>query len=234
MSEQAASELHPNKHFYDRISGVYDSLADANEHTAREAGEALLGLKAGESVLEIGFGTGNTLLHLAEAVGPEGRACGVDVSDGMRDVAMKKVSDAGFASRVELKVSNAVELPWTDDTFDAVFLSFTLELFSPDDLPTVLSEVRRVLKPNGRIADVSMATPKKDAGETTSLLEKTYVWMHQHFPHIVDCRPIDPARELRAAGFDITTEQRLQIWSMPVAAVLATNNKPAPHDDFAI
>lgn len=225
---------HPNKSFYDRISDSYDALADANEHKAREAGEKLLAIQPGESVLEIGFGTGNTLLHLAEAVGDNGHACGIDVSDGMADVARKKVDGAGFGDRVNLRVGNAVELSWPDDSFDAVFMSFTLELFPEDDLSQVLAECQRVLKPTGRIAVVSMALVRPGAGESNSLLEKTYVWMHRHFPHIVDCRPIDLTGELRMAGFHIETEERMDIWTMPVAAVLGTCAPASSEAEFAI
>ena len=47
-----------NQHFYDRIASFYDSIADSNEHVARERGEALLDVQQGWRVLEIGFGTG--------------------------------------------------------------------------------------------------------------------------------------------------------------------------------
>ena len=229
-----SEDNHPNKTFYDRISASYDALADANEHAAREAGERSLAVQPGESVLEIGFGTGNTLLHLAEAAGEQGRACGIDVSDGMRDVAARKANEAGLDGCIELQVGNAVSLPWNDNTFDAVFMSFTLELFPEEDLTQVLAECLRVLKPTGRIAVVSMATVKQNAGETTSFLEKTYVWMHRHFPHIVDCRPIDAAGELAMAGFHDISETRMEIWSMPVAAVVANVEAEASDGDFAI
>lgn len=230
--EQQSSET--NKSFYDRISSSYDALADANEHVAREIGEELLSLNAGDAVLEIGFGTGNTLLNLAEACWPTGRAAGIDVSDGMAKVASEKIAAAGLEERVDLKVGDAAQLPWDDNSFDAVFMSFTLELFPEDRLTQVLAECRRVLKPTGRIAVVSMATVKAEAGESTSLLEKTYVWMHRHFPHIVDCRPIDAVGELRMAGFHIVQETRMDIWTMPVAAALASAAAETNDGDFAI
>jgi demethylmenaquinone methyltransferase/2-methoxy-6-polyprenyl-1,4-benzoquinol methylase len=65
-----------------------------------------------------------------------------------------------------------------------------------------------------------MATVR--TGEKASALEKTYIWMHRHFPHLVDCRPIDPVTLLKDAGFTIQTEARREIWSMPVAVVVAT------------
>ncbi|MDB2687351.1 methyltransferase domain-containing protein [Mariniblastus sp.] len=208
-----------NKHFYDRISGFYDSIANANEHTARELGEKLLALQPGESVLEVGYGTGNTVLNLAEKVGPQGKVSGIDVSDGMQTVAQAKVEEAGLSANVDLKVGDAISLDWPDETFDAVFLSFTLELFSELDAPTVLRECKRVLKASGRLGVVGMATVNQDEHE--SLLEKTYIWMHRHFPHIVDCRPIDFAAAVQEAGFTVAKEERIEIWTMPVAALVA-------------
>ena len=55
-----------NRDFYDRISNAYDFIADSSEHQAREMGEKALALQAGERVLEIGYGTGNTILDLAQ------------------------------------------------------------------------------------------------------------------------------------------------------------------------
>ena len=209
-----------NQSFYDRISHAYDLISDAGEHKAREAGEQALDIQAGEHVLEIGYGTGNTMVHLAEAVGDSGTVAGIDVSTGMQQVASKKLSAKGFADRVDLRVGDARKLPYDDNSFDAVFASFTLELFPLNDIPAVLAEVARVLKSGGRLGVVSMATVPD--GEKPSGLEKTYVWMHEHFPHIVDCQPIDVVSLVNEAGLSIQQKVELAIWTMPVRCVVAT------------
>lgn len=209
-----------NRHFYDRISRAYDWIADASEHTAREAGLALLSLRPGEHVLEIGFGTGNGLAQMARAIAPEGRVFGLDVSPGMLEVTRAKLEREGLQEAVDLRIGDARELPYGDQAFDAAFASFTLELFALDEIPIVLAELKRVLKPNGRLGIVSMATVP--AGQRPSLLERTYIWMHRHFPHIVDCQPIDVERCIADAGYAILQVKELEIWTMPVRAVLAT------------
>ncbi|QDU36391.1 Demethylmenaquinone methyltransferase [Maioricimonas rarisocia] len=219
MSEQNASSPQSNQAFYDRIAHAYDFIADANEHKARETGEVALNLQPGERVFEIGYGTGNTLVDIAKAVGESGYVAGLDVSPKMRDVAAGKVAEAQLATPVELVVGDARELPFGDNSFQAAFTSFTLELFEPEDIPKVLGEVKRVLQPGGRLGVVSMAVVP--AGEHESGLEKTYKWMHQHFPHIVDCRPIDVDEVLNAAGFEVASSERMEIWTMPVAMVVA-------------
>jgi demethylmenaquinone methyltransferase/2-methoxy-6-polyprenyl-1,4-benzoquinol methylase len=58
-------------------------------------------------------------------------------------------------------------------------------------------------------------------GERESLLERSYVWMHRHFPHIVDCRPIDAAGFVESAGLAVQQEERTTIWTMPVSILIA-------------
>ncbi len=216
-----AGEQHEaNRKFYDRISRAYDLIAEADEHKAREAGENLLKLTPGERVLEIGFGTGNSVINMAESVGPAGRIYGIDVSSGMLKVAQEKVADKGLSDRVELITGDARNLPYEQESFNASFASFTLELFPPDDIPLVLAQIHRVLYKGGRLGVVSMAKVEED--QHPSLLEKTYIWMHRHFPHIVDCRPIDPEPYLQNAGFDIRDEIKMEIWTLPVKAVVGT------------
>ena len=214
--------MNPTKSFYDRISSAYDAIADAGEHQARERGLEALAVQPRERVLEIGYGTGHSLVAVAKAVGDEGSVYGVDISDGMYDVARRRVEAAGLASRVQLKVASTPPLPYEDRIFDAVTMSFTLELFPLDTIPELLADVRRVLKPNGRFGTVSMAATAP--GQEDSLLERTYKWMHEHFPHIVDCQPIDVTRLVIEAGFRITQNTEMQIWTMPVAAVVAAND----------
>ncbi len=209
-----------NQSFYDRISEAYDFIADSNEHTVREAGEQALKLQPGETVLEIGYGTGNSIINLAKAVGMEGKVFGLDVSPGMQAVAEKKVSAAGLSGCVHLRVGDAHELPYEDSALDAVFMSLTLELFPLEEIPLVLAEIRRILKDGGRLGVVSMGTVNE--GQKASVLEKTYVWMHRHFPHIVDCQPIDVVQFVKDAGFEIQTVEEMEIWTMPVRAVVAS------------
>ena len=189
MTDTNATHHESNRHFYDRIANAYDLLADANERAARQAGVQALALKAGEVVLELGFGTGNEVIDLAGLVGATGKVAGIDISSGMLAVTNRKLAAANLSTPVDLRVGDARSLPFADGAFDAVYTSFTLELFPAEDIPVVLAESRRTLKPGGGISVVSMATVRP--GHHTSALERVYVWMHRHFPHLVDCRPID-------------------------------------------
>jgi ubiquinone/menaquinone biosynthesis C-methylase UbiE len=68
---------------YNRMSKWYDFLAGESEKKYQDIGLRLLNVRPGESVLEIGFGTGQAILALAEAVGETGRVYGLDISEGM-------------------------------------------------------------------------------------------------------------------------------------------------------
>ncbi len=120
---------------------------------------------------------------------------------------------------VDLLVGSVPPLPFKDNGFDAVVMSFTLELFAMETIPKVLAECRRVLKPDGRLGVVSMATV--ESGQHESVLERTYVWMHTHFPHIVDCQPIPLEALLENAGFSLCKHERIDLFTMPVAIVVA-------------
>src|SRR5271170_5783170 len=69
--------------FYNKICHVYDLLSESSEAPMRKAGLELLRALPGECVLEIGFGTGHSLIFLAKAVGAKGKVLGIDLSDGM-------------------------------------------------------------------------------------------------------------------------------------------------------
>src|SRR5262245_52162473 len=198
MSEHHES----NRAFYDRIASAYDLMSDHSERPARLAGLQALEVQPGENVLEVGFGTGNEIIDLAGLVGSGGIVAGIDISSGMLAVTEHKLAAMGITAPVDLRVGDARMLPWPDGLFDVVYSSFTLELFPEEDLPFVLSEMSRVLRPGGRIGIVSMATV--NPGDRPSFLERTYIWMHRHFPHIVDCRPIDVPAVVRMGGFEVT------------------------------
>lgn len=212
-----------NEAFYDRISESYDAIAHSSERASTERGLVLLDAKLGERVFELGFGTGHALVALAHSVGADGRVDGLDVSSGMKQVTSHRLEREGIEEQVSLRVGAAPPLGFEDGVFDATFMSFTLELFPPDEIGEVVEELYRVTKPGGRCVVVAMAKPRTEKEDTS--LEKVYVWMHRHFPHIVDCHPIEVEATLEAGGFRIEQAEHTDIWSLPVAIVRAV--KPA-------
>ncbi len=195
---------------YDRMSRSYDLFAGAFEKRLRDLALERLGIAMGEAVLEIGFGTGHCLKQIAEAVGKEGRVCGVDLSAGMLAESRKRLDRAGMSDRVELHCGDAAQLPYADETLDAVFMSFTLELFDTPEIPVVLGEIRRVLKPNGRLGVVSLS--REDG---ISLMVRVYEWLHERLPQYIDCRPIYVEQALKEAGFQLTHSEKEGLWGLP-------------------
>ena len=204
------------KRFYDRISRVYDYLTGAFERKYAEMAVERLSVEEGETVLEIGFGPGHCLKRLAESVGKTGKVYGVDISSGMLEVTRRRLDKSRLMDRVELYCGDAASLPYGDNTFDAAFMSFTLELFDTPEIPMLLGEVKRVLKPGGRIAVASMS---KENGE--SLLLRLYEWAHRKWPKYVDCRPIYLEQSLRDAGYEIRKKERAKLFGLPSEIVVA-------------
>jgi len=195
------------KRFYDRISGVYDYLTRAFERKYAKMVIELLSIDKSETVLEIGFGTGHSLNQLAKSVGKTGRVYGIDISSGMLEVTRRRLYKSELLDRVELHCGDAVSLPYNDSIVDAAFMSFTLELFDTHEIPRVLEEIKRVLKPWGRVGVVSMS--KENGG---SLLLKLYEWVHRKWPAYVDCRPIYLEQSIRDAEFEIMTKQKVKLF----------------------
>jgi demethylmenaquinone methyltransferase/2-methoxy-6-polyprenyl-1,4-benzoquinol methylase len=200
--------------FYNKISRVYDLLSERSETPMRRAGVVLLKPVAGEHVLDLGFGTGHTLVSLARAVGPKGRVFGLDLSDKMAKLAKATLAKAGLLERARIRCGDAAQLPYLTGSMDGVFMSFTLELFDTPEILRVLSECKRVLRPGGRIVAVGMSKEgPKDP------MVNVFEWAHKHFPQFLDCRPIYVRRALEGAGFSIRKAVTKHMW-MPVEIVL--------------
>lgn len=193
--------------FYDKIAGVYDLLADRSEEPVRKAGLRMLDAQAGEKILEIGFGTGRSLIELAQAVGDSGRVFGIDLSEQMVLASQERARKEGIESRVELIRGDALHLPYPSESLDGIFMSFTLELFDTPEIPQVLAECRRVLKSEGRVVVVGMSRVRPDG-----LMTAVFEWTHRHFPNYLDCRPILVRRALEDAGFHIADHDIAKMW----------------------
>jgi demethylmenaquinone methyltransferase/2-methoxy-6-polyprenyl-1,4-benzoquinol methylase len=206
--------------FYNKISSVYDALSERSEAPVRKAALELLDASAGESVLEIGFGTGHSLVSLANAVGPKGRVFGIELSDKMVKLAKANLAQSHLLDRAQLRCGDAEQLPYADNGMDAVFMSFTLELFDTPEIPKVLSECKRVLRRGGRIVVAGMSK-----GAKRDPLVGVFEWTHEHFPNFLDCRPIYVRDTLEKAGFKTQNALLKHMW-IPVEIIRGA--KPPP------
>lgn len=199
---------------YNRMSRWYDMVAGSSEKKYRDIGLEKLNAQPGEHILEIGYGTGHCVKALATAVTETGKVCGIDISEGMNQIAQERIDKAALSAIVDLQVGDAAALPFPPESFDAVFMSFTLELFDTPEIPHVLAQCHTVLRPGGRIAIVSLI---KKPSKAVSI----YEWFHEKMPTAVDCRPIYAQADLTASGFTIQDVDALSMWGLPVEIILA-------------
>jgi ubiquinone/menaquinone biosynthesis C-methylase UbiE len=208
---------------YNRISKWYDTLAGNAETRLQEAGLRLLNPSEGECILEIGFGTGHSVVGFARAVRSSGRVYGIDISQRMLAIAKTRVAAAGVEQTVTLCCGDALGLPYSDNSFDGIFMAFTLETFDESEVDMLLQQCKRVLKANGRLVDVSMSQQGK-----RGIMMKVYKWAHVTFPKVVDCRPIYLEQTLRTAGFEVAKATVSSFWGLSVEMVEAMNSKDKP------
>lgn len=201
--------------YYSRLSSVYDLLAASEKKFVRQ-GLELLNPSEGERILEIGFGTGYAQLAIAKSI-LGGVSIGLDLSAGMNQIAKTKVIQSGLSNRICLVRSNTLPIPFKDGIFDGIFSSFTLELFDSPQIPEVLEECRRVLKPAGRLVVVCLS---KD--QPLPWVGRLYESLHTRFPRLLDCRPIPAQSLIKEAGFKIKESQETRMWGIPVSILLAT------------
>lgn len=201
--------------YYDRIARHYDLMAELSEGPVRREGLAQLDAKPGEAVLEIGCGTGRALVPLARAVSPGGSVTGVDLSEGMLARARSFVAGAAVSQAVRLVHADATALPFEPASFDAAFASFALELFDGPEIPNVLGELTRVLRPGGRVVVVGMSreSPREP-------WVRLFEWAHVNAPWLLDCRPVRVRHALEQAGFEIVRVLHRRAF-VPVEVVLA-------------
>jgi ubiquinone/menaquinone biosynthesis C-methylase UbiE len=209
------------KQAYDMLSWIYDYTLGLIRHNSSEMALQRLSIIEGEAILEIGFGTGDCLKQIPELVGPAGKAYGIDISRGMIERTKRRLEKAGLAGTVELCCGDATCLPFNENTFDAVFMSFTLEVFDTPDMPKVLAEIKKVLKPGGRLGIADMS---KENGK--SLFLWGYEWLHKKCPKYLGSRPIYAEQCLVDAGYQIRSKEKVKIFRVPAEIIIAIKAMP--------
>ncbi|MGA9159972.1 MAG: arsenite methyltransferase [Actinomycetota bacterium] len=109
---------------------------------------AVAELAEGETVLDLGSGGGIDVILSARRVGPTGRAYGLDMTDEMLDLARRNAAEAGV-DNVEFLKGFIEDVPLSDASVDVVISNCVINL--SDDKSKVFDEMRRVLRPGGRL-----------------------------------------------------------------------------------
>lgn len=174
-------------HYYDPLVSV---LSLGRRGKLRRATVAMAGLQAGESVLEVGCGTGDVALAASAQVGRLGRVAGIDAAPEMIAVARGKARRRGAA--VEFRVGLIEALDFPDAHFDVVLSSLMMHHLPAELKRQGLAEIARVLKPGGRLAIVDLKRPEGRWGR--ALMASM---LHGHMGSGVQDLPA----MLRAAGF---------------------------------
>jgi ubiquinone/menaquinone biosynthesis C-methylase UbiE len=155
------SESHPTRRSQSANTGRYDRIARTYSFLeplylifppARRRAVAALGLKPGDTVLEIGAGTGRNFPYLVEAVGPSGTIVGVDASTGMLAEARKLIERHGWPN-VELLQQNATQLD-IDRDVDGVL--FSLSYSAMPEPRAALARAWQRLRPSSRVVVLDM------------------------------------------------------------------------------
>jgi demethylmenaquinone methyltransferase/2-methoxy-6-polyprenyl-1,4-benzoquinol methylase len=142
---------------FDRIAAVYDRMnavmtAGMDQRWRARAAD-LANVGPGDRVLDVATGTGDLAIELRGRVGDAGEVVGLDFSESMLELAREK------APEIRFEQGNALELPYADGEFAAATVGFGARNFS--DLGRGLAELRRVVRPGGRVVVLEITTPQR-------------------------------------------------------------------------
>jgi demethylmenaquinone methyltransferase/2-methoxy-6-polyprenyl-1,4-benzoquinol methylase len=110
-----------------------------------------------ELILDVATGTGDFAFEALSILKPK-KIIGVDISQGMLDIAKQKIAKRGIEDRFEVKLGNSERLPFDPNIFDAVTVAYGVRNF--EDLELGLADMQRVLKPGGKVVILEFSKPR--------------------------------------------------------------------------
>jgi ubiquinone/menaquinone biosynthesis C-methylase UbiE len=197
---------------YDRYLGMQSNRLGRYLEGVRKRAVAALQLKPGQTVIDVGCGTGASFARLIAAVGRDGRVIGVDQSGGMLEVAAKRIADEGWTN-VEL-IEAAVEETRLPDADAAIFF-FTHDLVRT---PAALDNVTTAVRPGGRVVTAGFQRPSSWLARIAlpaRLIMRRYITTDEGL-----AKPWD----LLAERLDDVTSESLLLGAIYIAA----GRRPAP------
>ena len=174
---------------FDRISPKYDALNHLLSLNIDKLWRKKTALEVAKSrpqtILDLATGTADLAIALAK-YNPQAHIVGMDISEKMMEIGKEKVKQQGLENQIELRLGDAASLPFDDNSFDVVTVGFGIRNF--ENREQGLSEIHRVLKPNGHAVILEFSMPEKPP------MKQLYRLYFKHFlPIIGKCVSKDPS-----------------------------------------
>lgn len=145
----------------EKMVDTYDSYMKkatfGREHILRQRTVEQAGVKAGDTVLEVGCATGSLTLAAKQAAGPSGKVYGIDIIPGMIEASRRKAAEAH--EEITFQEGSIAQISFPDNSFDVVMCSFMIFHMSDETRRKGIAEIQRVLKPGGRLFLLDLALP---------------------------------------------------------------------------
>jgi ubiquinone/menaquinone biosynthesis C-methylase UbiE len=135
---------------YDRLAAVYPLSTMLFHSRAHRCAIEISGLRDGMKVLEVATGSGEMFRRLVRA-NASGATLGLDLSPNMAARTQRIARRRFPAARAHCQAVDARQMPFRNETFDAIFCCYLLELLSAEDIVSTLGEFRRILRNRGRL-----------------------------------------------------------------------------------
>ncbi|PDP43499.1 bifunctional demethylmenaquinone methyltransferase/2-methoxy-6-polyprenyl-1,4-benzoquinol methylase UbiE [Tannerella forsythia] len=149
------------RRMFDSIAGRYDMLnrmlSLGMDRLWRRKMVDSLRPSSPQRILDVASGTGDLALLMCRRLQPQ-QIVAADLSEEMMAVGRRKATKAGYASRISFEHQDCMTLTYSDHSFDAITVAFGVRNFA--DLERGLSEMERVLRPDGQLRILELSTPK--------------------------------------------------------------------------
>ena len=152
--EQVALMFNNISHNYDLLNRI---LSGGIDIYWRKKAIGFLKADQPKFMLDIATGTGDFALEALKKLHPD-KIIGVDISEGMLAMGKEKIAKLGLSNKIMLQVADSEKLPFENNTFDAITVSFGVRNF--ENLEKGLSDMFRVLKPNGKVVILEFSQPE--------------------------------------------------------------------------
>jgi demethylmenaquinone methyltransferase/2-methoxy-6-polyprenyl-1,4-benzoquinol methylase len=143
------------------VAQNYDVMNDAMSFGIHRAWKwfaiAQSGVSSGDHVLDLAAGSGDLSIKFANKVGEDGKVVVTDINPAMLEEGRKRLTNAGIAGNVEYCLVNAEQLPFDDNSFDCISISFGLRNVTHKQ--NALASMARCLKPGGRAIVLEFSHP---------------------------------------------------------------------------